>query len=101
MRLKSNKLLRRLLVPIPVPPTRAIILDEKGSIVHGTIGPFNELSTLILTCDVIGGKKLPSNDVIKLSVCAHLSNVLQLSLKDLYVVNILLCYPLLNSWSKI
>ena len=71
VRLKSNKLLRRLLVPIPVPPTRAIILDEKGSIVHGTIGPFNEMSTLILTCDVIGGKKLPSNDVIKLCACVH------------------------------
>ena len=40
----------------PVPPTKAVILDEKGSIVQGTIGPFNELSTLILTCDVIGGK---------------------------------------------
>ena len=38
-----------------VPPTKAMILDEKGAVVQGTIGPFNELSTLILTCDVIGG----------------------------------------------
>ena len=33
-----------------------MILDEKGSVVQGDIGPFNELSTLILTCDVLGGK---------------------------------------------
>ncbi len=32
-----------------------MILDEKGSAVSGQIGPFNELSTLILTCDVLGG----------------------------------------------
>jgi hypothetical protein len=39
-----------------VPPSKAVILDEKGSVVNGVIGPFNELSTLILTCDVIGGE---------------------------------------------
>ena len=33
-----------------------MILDEKGSVVQGDIGPFNELSTLILTCDVLGGE---------------------------------------------
>ena len=46
---------------ISVPPSKAIILDEKGSIVQGTIGPFNEQSTLILTCDVIGGKFFQTN----------------------------------------
>lgn len=38
-----------------VPPNVSVILDEKGSVVDGSIGPFNELSTLVLTCDVLGG----------------------------------------------
>ena len=41
---------------ISVPPSSSVILDEKGSVVQGDIGPFNELSTLILTCDVLGGE---------------------------------------------
>ncbi|XP_040572631.2 cell adhesion molecule Dscam1 isoform X2 [Lepeophtheirus salmonis] len=38
-----------------VPPISSLILDEKGVVVQGQIGPFNELSTLVLTCDVFGG----------------------------------------------
>ena len=41
---------------LTVPPSSSKILDEKGSQVEGTIGAFNERSTLILTCDVLGGK---------------------------------------------
>ena len=45
-----------ILLSISVPPSSSVILDEKGSVVQGDIGPFNELSTLILTCDVLGGE---------------------------------------------
>ena len=43
---------------LPVPPVSSVVLDEKGSTVEGEIGPFNELSTLILTCDVLKGKNI-------------------------------------------
>lgn len=41
----------------PVPPTSSVILDERGARADGRIGPFNEMSTLILTCDVLGGEE--------------------------------------------
>ena len=41
-----------------VPPSKAIIMDERGMEVRGSkVGPVLEGSTLILTCDIIGGKK--------------------------------------------
>ena len=40
-----------------VPPSKAIIMDERGMEVRGSkVGPVLEGSTLILTCDIIGGK---------------------------------------------
>ena len=56
-----------------VPPQSSVILNEKGeavsrtvhkdgsseitdNLIFGELKPFNEGSTLILTCDVIGGK---------------------------------------------
>ena len=56
-----------------VPPRSSVILNEKGeavartmhkdgsreisdNLIYGELKPFNEGSTLILTCDVIGGK---------------------------------------------
>ena len=56
-----------------VPPQSSVILNEKGeavsrtvhkdgsseitdNLIFGVLEPFNEGSTLILTCDVIGGK---------------------------------------------
>lgn len=46
-----------------VPPNSAVVLDEKGSPVTGKIGPFNELSTLILTCDILGGLYITASSV--------------------------------------
>ena len=41
-----------------VPPSKAIIMDERGMEVRGSkVGPVLEGSTLILTCDIIGGKE--------------------------------------------
>ena len=39
-----------------VPPTISVLLDEKGSEVTGTVGPYNLGGTLILTCDILGGQ---------------------------------------------
>ena len=56
-----------------VPPRSSVILNEKGeavartmhkdgskeisdNLIYGELKPFNEGSTLILTCDVMGGK---------------------------------------------
>ena len=40
-----------------VPPTISVLLDEKGSEVTGTVGPYNLGGTLILTCDILGGQR--------------------------------------------
>ena len=42
-----------------VPPTISVLLDEKGSEVTGSVGPYNLGGTLILTCDILGGQRLP------------------------------------------
>lgn len=40
-----------------VPPSKAVIMDERGMEVQGPkVGPVLEGATLILTCDIIGGK---------------------------------------------
>jgi len=44
-----------------VPPTISVLLDEKGSEVAEEVGPYNVGSTLVLTCDIIGG--WPSSEV--------------------------------------
>lgn len=71
---------------LTVPPSSSVILDEKGSVVQGDIGPFNELSTLILTCDVLGGElgRERRNDWIvsglmklRVSSCARRQHVTQ------------------------
>ena len=41
-----------------VPPTTSVLLDEKGSEVEGSVGPYNVGGTLILTCDILGGKTI-------------------------------------------
>ena len=35
-----------------------MLLDEKGSEVEGSVGPYNVGGTLILTCDILGGKTI-------------------------------------------
>ena len=44
---------------VSVPPTISVLLDEKGSEVTGSVGPYNLGGTLILTCDILGGQRLP------------------------------------------
>ena len=44
----------------PVPPTTSVLLDEKGSEVASSVGPYNVGGTLILTCDILGGKWVDS-----------------------------------------
>lgn len=44
-----------------VPPTISVLLDEKGTEVADVVGPYNVGSTLVLTCDIIGG--WPSSEV--------------------------------------
>ena len=39
-----------------VPPKQMKILDEKGNEVDDMIGPFDEDSTLVLICLVVGGR---------------------------------------------
>ena len=41
-----------------VPPKISVLLDEKGSEVADIVGPYNVGGTLILTCDILGGKHL-------------------------------------------
>lgn len=38
-----------------VPPKEVVFLDEKGTPVEDEVGPYMEGSTLVITCDVIGG----------------------------------------------
>ena len=48
----------------PVPPTTSVLLDEKGSEVSSSVGPYNVGGTLILTCDILGGKCVDSVDSV-------------------------------------
>ena len=41
---------------VAVPPKISVLLDEKGSEVADIVGPYNVGGTLILTCDILGGK---------------------------------------------
>lgn len=41
-----------------VPPTISVLLDEKGSEVETSVGPYNVGGTLILTCDILGGENI-------------------------------------------
>ena len=54
---------------LTVPPKSSRILDEKGDEVHGAIGPFNEMSTLILTCDVQEGKCIKKTAISTINRC--------------------------------
>ena len=40
---------------ISVPPGEAVILDEKGMVAGDSVSGYHEGSTLVLTCDIIGG----------------------------------------------
>ena len=42
-----------------------MLLDEKGSEVEHNVGPYNVGGTLILTCDILGGKKIVSHNLVK------------------------------------
>ena len=46
-----------------VPPTTSVLLDEKGSEVELNVGPYNVGGTLILTCDILGGKNGVSHNL--------------------------------------
>ena len=41
-----------------VPLVEAVILDEKGVVAGESVGGYHEGSTLVLTCDIIGGNQL-------------------------------------------
>ena len=41
---------------ISVPPNEVEFMDEKGMRVQGEIGPYMVGDTLVITCDVLGGK---------------------------------------------
>jgi hypothetical protein len=44
---------------VTVPPERLIILDDKGTnILHNILGPYNEGSSVNITCIATGGKSL-------------------------------------------
>ncbi len=42
---------------VAVPPAEAVILDEKGVVAGDTVAGYHEGSTLVLTCDIIGGRE--------------------------------------------
>ena len=73
-----------------VPPSKAIIMDERGMEVRGSkVGPVLEGSTLILTCDIIGGK-----EKIKIKFF-HFSYIHFLLLH--FVTNVYLSFPSFSS----
>ena len=45
---------------ISVPPGEAVILDEKGMVAGDSVSGYHEGSTLVLTCDIIGGMETHS-----------------------------------------
>ena len=58
--------------PFSVPPTTSVLLDEKGSEVEGSVGPYNVGGTLILTCDILGGKTIVEEFwAVKISYTKH------------------------------
>ena len=54
-----------------VPPTISVLLDEKGSEVETSVGPYNVGGTLILTCDILGGENI--------KICIELNYRLQVT----------------------
>ncbi|KAG0423296.1 hypothetical protein HPB47_000920 [Ixodes persulcatus] len=45
--------------PLEEPPTVPVIRDGKGNVLHGVIGPYDEGSALVLSCEVRGGEPPP------------------------------------------
>ena len=41
---------------ISVPPSAIQLLDETGAEIFGSVGPFQEDTNLVLTCDILGGE---------------------------------------------
>ena len=55
-----------------------MLLDEKGSEVETSVGPYNVGGTLILTCDILGGENIKNlysakwyNIIHKKRICIH------------------------------
>ncbi|XP_023319737.1 protein turtle homolog A [Eurytemora carolleeae] len=59
---KSPTRFRDVNLSITVPPKEVVFLDEKGTPVEDEVGPYMEGSTLVITCDVIGG--WPASEVV-------------------------------------
>ena len=78
-----------------VPPSKAIIMDERGMEVRGSkVGPVLEGSTLILTCDIIGGKeKIKSSFFISHTYIHFFSSSFLANLWQMYIYLFLL-FPL-------
>jgi len=53
--------------PCLVPPVEAVILDEKGVRAGESVTGYHEGSTLVLTCDILGGKQ----EKINLRILLH------------------------------
>ncbi|XP_013793132.1 synaptogenesis protein syg-2-like, partial [Limulus polyphemus] len=50
----------KIFLKIIVPPKSVIIMDENGQRLQGLVGPFNEGSILLLTCEADGGDPPPA-----------------------------------------
>lgn len=53
---KTSNLFCLLMFLISVPPEKPVIFDKIGNVVTDLIGPIQEGSDLILTCEVSGGE---------------------------------------------
>ncbi|XP_076366948.1 synaptogenesis protein syg-2-like isoform X4 [Tachypleus tridentatus] len=73
---------------VVVPPRSLFITDERGEVVQSLIGPYNEGDSLLLTCEVEGGKPTPSvtwwresvllDDTFDITVFGNVRNKLQI-----------------------
>jgi hypothetical protein len=57
--LENLVLLYKALLFLSVPPVEAVILDEKGVVAGEVVTGYHQGSTLVLTCDIIGGNHFP------------------------------------------